>query len=421
MINNKIKRQLDVIDWDFPTSQTGITKLHHWYPGTFPPQLPATLIQALTQPGDVVFDPYGGAGTTASEALRLGRKAWIVDINPIGILTNYSYCALLLLKEISIDKLNIFFKYIENFLFNKIDVIDFSDIDEEILNLDEFVSQYMRPIPYQLLNQIRLERIPNWNSLKKWIDPVTINELSDLLHKISDFTNSSFLKLFFYGMISANLRALCSQNKSWGHIADNVYPKTFIYKNVIAQLSKWVNLFRNNLMKVSVELPPIPNTICYWAEIKDWSSVNDLENLPPTGAKIIITSPPYGDAIDYIYAQKLSMYFLGYDDEKITRLCMQEIGARRKRFQPNSRNNWATQLADVAVKQSKFVINTGFYVTILPHKNHGREIGINMMKDSLKENGWSLVFERDRSINQKKTRQSWTSIKQETINIFLRA
>lgn len=420
MINSKLERQLEAIDWDFPVSQLGATKLQHWYPGTFPPQLPATLIQALTILDDVVFDPYGGAGTTASEAIRLGRKAWIVDINPVGILGNYSYCALLLLRANSAEKLNLFFEYVDSFLSKNTNTLDFSEVDAEILDLDEFASKYMRPSPENLLNKIRLQATPNWDQLKKWIDPLTINELNILLQRINQSTKSTFLMLFFESMISANLRALCSQNKSWGHIADNVYPKSFIYKNVTVQLRKWLKMLRTNLIKVKFETQMPPKSICYWAEIYDWSSISCLKNSPPGGASIVITSPPYGDAIDYIYSQKLSLYFLGYDDEKITSLCMQEIGARRKRFKTESRNVWATQLTKAAIKQSELVIDSGCYVSVLPHKNHGREIGIKMMTEGLKENGWTQIFEIDRSINQKKTRQSWTSIKQETINIFLR-
>ncbi len=420
MITNKIKRQLDAIDWDFPVSQLGTTKLPHWYPGTFPPQLPATLIQALTQIDDLVFDPYGGAGTTASEAIRLGRKAWIVDINPIGILGNYSYCALLLIRSISLDKLNLFFKYIDDFISKNSSTLDFSEIDAEILDFDKFASKYMQPTPENLLSKIRLQREPNWEGLKRWIDPLTITELGNLRQNINDSITSTFLKLFFDTMISANLRALCSQNKSWGHIADNVYPKSFIYKNVTVQLRKWLKILHTNLIEVSFETHLQPKGICYWAEIHDWCSIDRLINSPPVEANIIITSPPYGDAIDYIYSQKLSMYFLGYDDEKITNLCKQEIGARRKRSKTESRNDWAIQLTKAAINQSKLIINGGYYVSILPHKNHGREIGIKMMTEGLIENGWGQVFEMDRSINQKKTRQSWTSIKQETINIFLR-
>jgi hypothetical protein len=41
-------------------------------------------IERFTQPGDLVFDPFGGSGVTSIEALILGRKALHVDINPMA-------------------------------------------------------------------------------------------------------------------------------------------------------------------------------------------------------------------------------------------------------------------------------------------------------------------------------------------------
>jgi SAM-dependent methyltransferase len=46
------------------------------------PDIAATAIAALTEPGDLVFDPLCGAGTTLVEALHLGRSAVGIDIDP---------------------------------------------------------------------------------------------------------------------------------------------------------------------------------------------------------------------------------------------------------------------------------------------------------------------------------------------------
>lgn len=420
MINNKLRRQLEVIDWDFPASKSGETKLSHWYPGSFPSQLPATFIQAFSNPGDIIFDPYGGAGTTASEAIRLGRKAFIVDINPVGILANYPFCALLLLKSKYPEKLDLFLEYINNLVSPKnSDLLDFDGFynDANIAELDVFFSNHMRPTPNELLKKIRKGKNVLIQDLKKWIEGETLKHLLEIYERIVCSGEGTFLQLFLESMVSANLRAICSQNKSWGHIADNVYPKQFIKKDVVVQLKKWIKTLSNNLLKIKFEEKNVVSGIHYWADLHNWNNVEKVKVKPQKGAAIIITSPPYGDAIDYIFAQKLSLYFLGYTDSDIMSLCEQEIGARRKRFKTASRQLWATQMSDAAIKQAEYV-RKGVFVSILPHRNHGREVGINEMTQGLKNHGWENVFEIDRSINQKKTRQSWTSIKQETICVF---
>jgi DNA modification methylase len=49
---------------------------------TFPPELAERCILAGSRPGDAILDPFGGAGTTAMVALRLGRPATTIELNP---------------------------------------------------------------------------------------------------------------------------------------------------------------------------------------------------------------------------------------------------------------------------------------------------------------------------------------------------
>ena len=49
---------------------------------TFPDEIPEICIKAGTKKGDVVLDPFGGSGTTAQVAKRLGRDFVIIELNP---------------------------------------------------------------------------------------------------------------------------------------------------------------------------------------------------------------------------------------------------------------------------------------------------------------------------------------------------
>ena len=53
------------------------------YRACFKPQLPRFFIERLTQPGEVVYDPFMGRGTTVLEAALLGRVPCGCDINPL--------------------------------------------------------------------------------------------------------------------------------------------------------------------------------------------------------------------------------------------------------------------------------------------------------------------------------------------------
>ncbi len=54
------------------------------YRACFKPQVPRFFIERLTSPGDVVYDPFSGRGTTALEAALLGRRVIANDINPLS-------------------------------------------------------------------------------------------------------------------------------------------------------------------------------------------------------------------------------------------------------------------------------------------------------------------------------------------------
>lgn len=56
------------------------------YRACFKAQLPEFFIARLTRPGDVVFDPFMGRGTTPVQAALMGRHAFGNDINPLSTL-----------------------------------------------------------------------------------------------------------------------------------------------------------------------------------------------------------------------------------------------------------------------------------------------------------------------------------------------
>ena len=52
------------------------------HPARFPLQLPTFFINLLSQPGQLVVDPFGGTGTTALAAEQLGRRWLVTEIDP---------------------------------------------------------------------------------------------------------------------------------------------------------------------------------------------------------------------------------------------------------------------------------------------------------------------------------------------------
>ena len=78
--------ELPVLTNEFWTSrQRAASSLHEIsYRACFKPQLPEFFITRVTEPGDPVYDPFAGRGTTLLEAALLGRVPMGCDVNPLS-------------------------------------------------------------------------------------------------------------------------------------------------------------------------------------------------------------------------------------------------------------------------------------------------------------------------------------------------
>ena len=68
-----------------PDEICGLTHNLYRYPARFSPYFVRAAIEEFTRPGEIVFDPFMGGGTTLVEASVLGRKALGIDINSLAV------------------------------------------------------------------------------------------------------------------------------------------------------------------------------------------------------------------------------------------------------------------------------------------------------------------------------------------------
>lgn len=88
-----LQSQIEAMDWECVDDNTRyLTHGIHRYSGKFIPQVARQVITILTQPEEIVCDPYCGSGTTLLEALMLGRRAIGIDMNPLALLIARTKC-----------------------------------------------------------------------------------------------------------------------------------------------------------------------------------------------------------------------------------------------------------------------------------------------------------------------------------------
>jgi DNA modification methylase len=78
-VNSALPREHDV--WDLPV-QGYRDPLNVGHPAIYPEALVRKLIDGYCPPEGVVLDPFAGSGTTLAQAVRMGRRAWGIELNP---------------------------------------------------------------------------------------------------------------------------------------------------------------------------------------------------------------------------------------------------------------------------------------------------------------------------------------------------
>ncbi len=133
---------IPVYEQEFWTSkQRQANPLHEVsYRGCFKPQLPAYFIDRLSKPGDLIYDPFSGRGTTAVEAALMGRNVAANDVNPLSAILTLPRLEVPLIANIDVRLRAI---KVSAKLKNDIDLSMFyhPDTERELLNLRAWLQQ----------------------------------------------------------------------------------------------------------------------------------------------------------------------------------------------------------------------------------------------------------------------------------------
>jgi len=73
--------------WEIPAVAKQVETYGH--PAVCPVEIPYRCLQAYTQDGDSVFEPFGGSGTTLIAAEKTSRRAFVMERSPV-------YCGLII-------------------------------------------------------------------------------------------------------------------------------------------------------------------------------------------------------------------------------------------------------------------------------------------------------------------------------------
>lgn len=284
-------REVLCADLDFHGSN-GRYSTHGWhpFPAKFPPQLPGYFIERLTEPGDVVFDPMLGSGTTILEAVGRHRSAVGCDIDPLARLV----------AEAKLSRL---------------DPVLALQIGGGVV--DEARRSYA-------LGRPRLEDAlgKRFNGKTRafvdyWFRPVQQLELIALLGAIQCRAPAE-MRQFLHMVLSSTIIAK-SGGVSLARDLAHTRPHRVLDKKVICAFDE----FAKRLKAVVASGGRCEST----ADARILARSAESTGLPAESVDLVVTSPPYANnAIDYMRAHKFSLVWLGWPIEELTNIRARYLG-----------------------------------------------------------------------------------------------
>jgi len=251
------------------------------YLGTFPPVMARVLIEAFSDPGDLVFDPFSGRGTTMLEARLAGRRAVATDMNPLAV-------ALTRAKAQTVS------------------------LEDVLARVEELRSRYRKRL---YLTEARAQD----ESIKLIFHPHTLAELCYLRRRL-DSTQpvDAFLVGVVLGVMHGNERqdgessyASISMPNTFSMSPD--YVRRFVQQKQLQRVYREVfGLLKLKAKRLFAAGPPVAEAgMVYTADAKKLPGP-DLEHLVGK-VNLVVASPPYLNIVNYAKQNWIRMWFMHHD------------------------------------------------------------------------------------------------------------
>jgi len=260
---------LDNIDWNFKTAKTQyLSHTFHPYPARFIPQIPLTFIKLFTKEGETVLDPFAGCGTTLVEAFLHNRNSVGNDINPLAVLISKVKTTL-------------------------IDEAEFRYLNTKLSLLNSYI---------HYRNEENNIKLPSRKLSKIFTDEV-ITKLMAIRRLLQEIRDEGYHELYDFGRVALS-------SAIWSLIENNKQIDIMnLFINKISSMQK-------EMLKMSNSISSVPKTKLVCGDARKLS----LEN---NSVDLIVTSPPYVNALDYYRIHMYNMLWLDMDFEQFRK---DEIG-----------------------------------------------------------------------------------------------
>ncbi len=248
------------------------------YRACFKPQLPGFFISRLTQPGDAVYDPFMGRGTTLLEAFLFGRKPLGNDINPLSRALLEPRLDPPTMEEIT----------------ERVESLDLGAADEKYPELEVFFhAETLTQIIALKEHFLRKQIAEGLDRIDRWIRMVALNRLTG--------HSTGFFSVYSLPPNQAvSIEAQRKINNSRNQTPEPKAIKPRIIRRSKALLKDWKD---PRLEHRSVDLGfTLTN-----------EDARHATGIPADTAQLVVTSPPFLDVVNYHSDNWLRCWFLDID------------------------------------------------------------------------------------------------------------
>ena len=252
------------------------------YRACFKAQLPEFFISRLCNPGDAVYDPFMGRGTTPLEASLHGCKPLGNDINPLSVALLAPRLNPPSLQEISM-RLATLDLSVSKETFPQLEVFFHPQTLTQIIALKEYL--------------LRRQQSGELDGVDQWIRMVAINRLTG--HSTGFF---SVYSLPPNQTVSIDAQAKINQARRQSPDAKDIVPR--IIRRSKSLLKNWSGTQINQENK---SLSPMLTI----------GPADNAKGIESGSAQLVVTSPPFLDVVDYQTDNWMRCWFLGIDSSAI--------------------------------------------------------------------------------------------------------
>ena len=269
-----------------------LTHSVYYYPAKFIPQVVKYCIKNFSKINDIIIDPFAGSGTVGLEAYLNNRNSYLLDLN-------------LLLNHIIPIKIPDSKNELKESILRK-------KLDSLIKSNEKF--------------------IPNWSNYEYWYPKEFFDVLSKYWGYIKKDENDIYAKI---------IESVLVKLSKFYSYAEHKTPKLFKSKTkqiLVGKLLKedWKAGLRSELYGLSIKTLLNINTFIQFCKDKNnyvvYHGGSDSASYKYDDIKefdLLVSSPPYLQAQEYIRTSKMDLYWLGYNDADIKKLSSLEIPYRK--------------------------------------------------------------------------------------------